>query len=78
MMTDADLAIHAAIRSTFYTTYPIHCTFHINQNLIKKLQKLLAIRFYEFSTQFYATRNILHKPIFESKWQALIDKYSEV
>ncbi|EXX74321.1 hypothetical protein RirG_052200 [Rhizophagus irregularis DAOM 197198w] len=77
MMTDADLAVHAAIRSTFHTTYPMHCTFHINQNLIKKLQKLLGKRFYEFSTQFYATCNTLHKPIFESKWQTLINQYPE-
>ncbi|CAB5294538.1 unnamed protein product [Rhizophagus irregularis] len=55
----------------------MHCTFHINQNLIKKLQKLLGKRFYEFSTQFYATRNTLHKPIFESKWQTLINQYPE-
>ncbi|CAB5374757.1 unnamed protein product [Rhizophagus irregularis] len=28
MMTDADLAVHTAIRSTFYTTYPMHSGFH--------------------------------------------------
>ncbi|CAB5389307.1 unnamed protein product [Rhizophagus irregularis] len=36
IMTDADPAVHAAIRSTFLTTYLMHCTFHISQNLIKK------------------------------------------
>ena len=77
IMTDADPAVHAAIRSKFPTTYPMHCTFHISQNLIKKLQKLLGKKFHEFTTQFYATRNTLHKPFFESKWQALITQYPE-
>lgn len=77
IMTDADPAVHAAIRSTFYTTYPMHCTFHISQNLIKRLQKLLGKRFSEFLTQFYTTRNTLNKPIFESKWQNLINQYPE-
>jgi len=67
MITDADPAVHAAIRSIFFTTYPMHYTFHISQNLIKKLQKLLGKRFYDFSTQFYVTRNTLYKSVFESK-----------
>ncbi|RHZ59531.1 hypothetical protein Glove_363g42 [Diversispora epigaea] len=29
IMTDVDPAVHATIRSTFLTTYPMHCTFHI-------------------------------------------------
>ena len=37
IMTDVNPAVHAAIRSTFIKTYPMHCTFHISQNLIKKL-----------------------------------------
>ncbi|RHZ50854.1 hypothetical protein Glove_490g66 [Diversispora epigaea] len=77
IMTDSDPAVHAAIRSTFVTTYPMHCTFHISQNLIKKLQKLLGKKFHEFSSWFYDTRNTLHKPIFESKWKNLISKYPE-
>jgi hypothetical protein len=31
---DADPAVHAAIRSIFPTTYLMHCTFYISQNLI--------------------------------------------
>jgi len=54
IITDADLAIHATIRSTFSKSYPMHCTFHISQNLIKKLSKLLGAKFHEFSIQFYA------------------------
>ncbi|RHZ71330.1 hypothetical protein Glove_260g9 [Diversispora epigaea] len=77
IMTDADPAVHAAIRSTFLTTYPMHCTFHISQNLIKKLQKLLGKKFQEFSSKFYIVRNTLHKLFFESKWKDLINEYPE-
>ncbi|RHZ61837.1 hypothetical protein Glove_345g73 [Diversispora epigaea] len=77
IMTDADPAVHAAIRLTFLTTYPMHCTFHISQNLIKKLQKLLGKKFQEFSSKFYIVRNTLHKPFFESKWKDLINEYPE-
>jgi len=78
MMTDADPAVHAAIRSTFPFTYPMHCTFHISQNLIKKVQKLLGNKFHEFLTQFYAIRNTLNKISFESKWKILITQYPEI
>jgi hypothetical protein len=77
LMTDADPAVHAAIRSIFPTTYPMHCTFHISQNLIKKLQKPLGKKFHEFSTEFCKVRNILQKPLFEFKWQVLINQYPE-
>ena len=52
IMTDADPAVHAAIRSKFPTAYPMHCTFHISQNLIKKLQKPLEQNFMSFSHNF--------------------------
>jgi hypothetical protein len=78
MMTDADPAVHTAIRSTFPFTYPMHCTFHISQNLIKKVQKLLRNKFHEFLIQFYAIRNTLNKISFESKWKILITQYPEI
>ncbi|RHZ68917.1 hypothetical protein Glove_292g81 [Diversispora epigaea] len=37
IMTDSDPAVHAAIRSTFVTTYPMHCTFHITQEYLNNL-----------------------------------------
>lgn len=77
IITDADPAVHAAIRSKFFKTYPMHCTFHISQNLIKRLQKKLGTSFYEFSIQFYAVRNTLQKNFFETRWQALINQYPE-
>src|SRR5437763_14411396 len=75
IMTDANSAVHAVIRSIFHNTYPMHCTFHISQNLIKRLQKPLGERFHEFSKKFYAVCNTLHKPFFESKWRVLITQY---
>ncbi|RHZ83189.1 hypothetical protein Glove_99g275 [Diversispora epigaea] len=63
IMTDADPAVHAAIRSTFLTTYPMHCTFHIGQNLIKKLQRLLGQKFQEFLSKFYIVRLHASSPI---------------
>src|ERR1051325_10363871 len=78
IMTDADPAVHAAIRSTFPTTYPMHCTFHISQNLIKKVQKLLGNKFQEFFTKFHAVRNTLNTLSFESEWRKLITQYPEI
>jgi hypothetical protein len=72
IMTDADPAVHAAIRSIFPTTYLMHCTFHISQNLIKKVQKLLGNKFHEFFTKFHTVRNTLNKLSFESEWRKLI------
>ncbi|GET57594.1 protein FAR1-RELATED SEQUENCE 11 [Rhizophagus irregularis DAOM 181602=DAOM 197198] len=78
IMTDADPAVHAAIRSTFPTTYPMHCTFHISQNLIKKVQKLIGNKFQEFFTKFHAVRNTLNTLSFESEWRKLITQYPEI
>ena len=77
IITDADPAVHAAIRSTFFKSYPMHCTFHISQNLIKRLSRLLGEKFHEFSIQFHTVRNTLQKSLFESKWQALVNQYPE-
>ncbi|CAB5376712.1 unnamed protein product [Rhizophagus irregularis] len=63
IMTDTDPAVHAAIRSTFPTTYPMHCTFHISQNLIKKVQKLIGNKFQEFFTKFHAVRLHASSPV---------------
>src|ERR1043166_3587699 len=37
IITDSDPAVDAAIRQVFTSTYPIHCAFHISQNLVKNL-----------------------------------------
>ena len=58
IMTDADPAVHAAIRSTFPMTYPMHCTFHISQNLIKKCRNFLEKSFMNFLQNF--VRFVIH------------------
>ena len=37
ILTDSDPAVDAAVREVFINTYPIHCAFHITQNLHKNL-----------------------------------------
>jgi len=37
IITDADLAVDAAIKEVFTNTYPIHCAYHITQNIHKNL-----------------------------------------
>jgi len=49
IIIDANPAVYATIRFIFFKSYPMYCTFHISQNLIKKLSKLLEAKFYEFS-----------------------------
>lgn len=39
ILTDSDPAVDAAVKKIFTNTYPIHCAFHITQNLYKNLQK---------------------------------------
>src|SRR5437764_690711 len=34
IITDSDPAVDAAIRQVFTSTYPIHCAFHLSQNLV--------------------------------------------
>ncbi|CAB5365240.1 unnamed protein product [Rhizophagus irregularis] len=41
ILTDSDPAVDAAVKEIFTNTYPIHCAFHITQNLHKNLQKPL-------------------------------------
>ena len=42
IITDSDPAVDAAIWKAFPSTYPIHCAYHIKQNLHKNLGKLLG------------------------------------
>jgi hypothetical protein len=41
IITDADPAVDAAIQQVFPSTYPVHCAYHITQNIHKNLRKLL-------------------------------------
>src|SRR5688572_4476165 len=62
-------------RSDLHFSQHIQCIVHfISVNI---LLKNFGKKFREFSVQFYAVRNTLQKPHFESKWQALIKQYPE-
>ncbi|CAB5383106.1 unnamed protein product [Rhizophagus irregularis] len=59
IMTDSDLAIDAAVKEVFTKTYPVHCAFHITQNLHKNLRKPLGDHYEKFLQDFYRCRNSL-------------------
>ena len=52
IITDSDPAVDATVRETFLTTYPIHCAFHITQNLYENLQKSLGDEYENFLKDF--------------------------
>ncbi|CAB4403820.1 unnamed protein product [Rhizophagus irregularis] len=68
IITDADPAVDAAVRQIFSHTYPIHCAFHITQNLHKNLRKTLKNDYQKFLEAFYICRNSLASEIFESRF----------
>ncbi|CAG8806001.1 4466_t:CDS:2, partial [Gigaspora rosea] len=53
ILTDSDPAVDLAIKEVFKSTYPIHCAFHITQNLHKNLQKPLDAQYNQFLADFY-------------------------
>jgi hypothetical protein len=75
-VTDADPGMNAAIRLKYSSTFPIHCIWHISQNLILRLKSKLGQLFEQFKKDFYECRNSLDKEIFEQRWLALLAKYS--
>ena len=48
IITDSDPAVDAAVKEIFTTTYPVHCAFHITQNLHKNLRKPLGDQYEKF------------------------------
>jgi hypothetical protein len=52
IITDSDPAVDAAVKEVFTTTYPIHCAFHITQNLYKNLRKSLGNQYEKFLQDF--------------------------
>ncbi|CAB4436064.1 unnamed protein product [Rhizophagus irregularis] len=59
IMTDSDPAVDAAVKEVFTKTYPVHCAFHITQNLHKNLRKPLGDNYEKFLQDFYRCRNSL-------------------
>jgi hypothetical protein len=52
IITDSDPAVDAAIKEVFTNTYPVHCAFHITQNLHKNLRKPLESLYEKFLQDF--------------------------
>ncbi|EXX75372.1 hypothetical protein RirG_042450 [Rhizophagus irregularis DAOM 197198w] len=75
MFTDADPALDAAIPIIFSETYPVHCIFHIVQNLPKNLKAKLGEKWDDFIKQFYQYRNSLCEPLFKQRWNQLLIDY---
>jgi len=65
ILIDTDLTIDAAICQVFITTYPIHCIYHITQNLHKNLRKVLGEIYKKFFEVFYQCCNSLEEVIFQ-------------
>jgi hypothetical protein len=64
IITNLDPAVDAAVREVFTDTYPIHCAFHITQNLHKNLRKPLGDQYEGFLQAFYLCRNSLVQATF--------------
>jgi len=77
IITDSDSAVDAAVREVFTTTYPIHCAFHITQNLHKNLRKLLGDQYEKFLHDFYLCRNSLVQTTFHNRFMKLIENYPQ-
>src|SRR5262249_32755254 len=77
ILTDSDPAVDAAVKEVLTTTYPVHCAFHITQNLHKNLRKLLGSDYEKFLQDFYNCRNSLVQTTFESRFAKLIENYPQ-
>jgi hypothetical protein len=75
IMTDSDPAVDAAVRQIFPQSYPIHCAFHITQNIHKHLRKLLGDTYSNFLEKFYICRNSLANETFETRFETLCQNF---
>lgn len=77
IITDSDPAVDAAVKEVFTNTYPIHCAFHITQNLHKNLRKPLGDQYEKFLKDFYLCRNSLVQATFHNRFAKLIEDYPQ-
>src|SRR2546425_5434964 len=77
-VSDADPAADAAIAQIYKATYPIHCIFHISENLPKNLKSKLHEQYESFVHDFFLCRNSLCQENFNERWSQLIENYSNV
>src|SRR5262245_13751093 len=59
-------------------TYPVHCIFHIGENLPKNTKSKLSNQYEDFVRDFYICRNSLCEDLFDKRWSKLIEKYPSV
>jgi hypothetical protein len=72
IITDADPAVDAAIRQVFPSIYPIHCAYHITQNLHKNFRKTLGENYQKFLERFYKCHNSIAKDDFQQQFDKII------
>ena len=75
---DADPTADVAIAQIYEATYPIHCIFHISENLPKNLKSKLHEQYESFVHDFFLCRNSLCQENFNERWSQLIENYSNV
>lgn len=75
IFTDADAALHNAIKAQFSDSQLASCIFHIKQNLKKNVRPKLQSDYSNFIVEFDKVRNSLSKQEFYAKWEALLCKY---
>ncbi|CAG8741547.1 9671_t:CDS:2, partial [Cetraspora pellucida] len=75
ILTDSDPAVDAVVRKVFQTTYPIHCAFHITQNIHKNLRKQLGNQYEKFLHDFYNCKNSLVQETFQNRFIKLLEDY---
>ncbi|RHZ69005.1 hypothetical protein Glove_291g37 [Diversispora epigaea] len=74
-ITNADPGMDAAIDSQYSDVYPLHCIYHISQNLMHNLKVPLGISYNDFAKDFYLCRNDLSPTGFDIQWSKLITTY---
>ena len=67
-ITDANLATDATIGQIYETTYPVHCIFHISENLPKNTKSKLSNQYEDFVRDFYHCHNSLCESLFKQRW----------
>jgi hypothetical protein len=77
-VTDSDPAVDAAIALVYEETYPVHCIYHIGENLPKNTKSKLSDQYESFVHDFYRCRNSLCEKLFYERWSKLTEKYPNV
>ena len=78
IFSDSDPAIAAAISKNFLLAHHHLCVFHIGNNVKKKARQKFGEQYDQFMSSFYAARNALQVPVFESRYQQLIELYPNI